>query len=73
MAVDSLDLALQHFGTPVYVYHEIVHNQYVVNSFREKGAVFVDSVDEVPNGSVLMFSAHGVSPVAAVGLLVWHP
>lgn len=62
MAVDSLDLALQHFGTPVYVYHEIVHNQYVVNSFREKGAVFVDSVDEVPNGSVLMFSAHGVSP-----------
>lgn len=63
MAVDSLDLALQHFGAPVYVYHEIVHNQYVVNSFREKGAVFVDSVDEVPDGEVLMFSAHGVSPL----------
>lgn len=62
MAVDSLDLTLKHFGAPVYVYHEIVHNQYVVDTFREKGAVFVDSVDDVPEGSVLMFSAHGVSP-----------
>ena len=62
MAIDSLDLTLQKFGPPVYVYHEIVHNQYVVNTFREKGAVFVDSVDEVPEGSVLLFSAHGVSP-----------
>ena len=62
MAIDSLDLTLQKFGPPVYVYHEIVHNQYVVNSFREKGAVFVDSIDEVPEGSVLLFSAHGVPP-----------
>jgi 4-hydroxy-3-methylbut-2-enyl diphosphate reductase len=62
MAIDSLDLTLQKFGPPVYVYHEIVHNQYVVHSFREKGAVFVDSVDEVPEGGVLLFSAHGVSP-----------
>lgn len=62
MAVDSLDLTLQHFGAPVYVYHEIVHNQYVVDRFKEKGAVFVESVDQVPEGSVLMFSAHGVSP-----------
>lgn len=62
MAVDSLDLTLQKFGAPVYVYHEIVHNQFVVNRFVEKGAVFVESVDEVPPGSVLMFSAHGVSP-----------
>ena len=62
MAVDSLDLALKHFGAPVYVYHEIVHNQYVVRTFRDKGAVFVDAVDDVPEGSVLMFSAHGVSP-----------
>ncbi|MDV6032638.1 MAG: 4-hydroxy-3-methylbut-2-enyl diphosphate reductase [Phycisphaera sp. RhM] len=62
MAVDSLDLTLQHFGAPVYVYHEIVHNQYVVDTFKQKGAVFVDSVEEVPEGSVLMFSAHGVSP-----------
>ncbi len=62
MAINSLDLTLQKFGAPVYVYHEIVHNQYVVNTFREKGAVFVDHVDEVPEGSVLLFSAHGVSP-----------
>ncbi|MFK8111495.1 MAG: 4-hydroxy-3-methylbut-2-enyl diphosphate reductase [Rubripirellula sp.] len=62
MAIDSLDLTLQKFGPPVYVYHEIVHNQYVVNSFREKGAVFIDGIDEVPENSVLLFSAHGVSP-----------
>ena len=62
MAIDSLDLTLKKFGPPVYVYHEIVHNQYVVNTFKEKGAVFVDSIDEVPEGSVLLFSAHGVSP-----------
>ena len=62
MAVDSLDLALQHFGPPVYVYHEIVHNQYVVDTFKEKGAVFVESIEAVPEGSVVMFSAHGVSP-----------
>ncbi len=62
MAVDSLDLTLEHFGPPVYVYHEIVHNQYVVDRFTEKGAVFVNSIDDVPEGSVVMFSAHGVSP-----------
>lgn len=62
MAIDSLDLTLEKFGPPVYVYHEIVHNQYVVKTFREKGAVFVDHVEDVPEGSVLLFSAHGVSP-----------
>ena len=62
MAVDSLELTLQKFGPPVYVYHEIVHNQYVVNEFIKKGAVFVDSIEEVPENSVLLFSAHGVSP-----------
>ena len=62
MAVDSLNLTLEKFGPPVYVYHEIVHNQYVVRSFREKGAVFVENIDDVPVGSVLLFSAHGVSP-----------
>ena len=62
MAIDSLELTLKKFGPPVYVYHEIVHNQYVVNRFREKGAVFVNTVDEVPENSVLLFSAHGVSP-----------
>ncbi len=62
MAIDSLELTLQKFGPPVYVYHEIVHNQHVVTTFKDKGAVFVDSIDEVPEGSVLLFSAHGVSP-----------
>ncbi|MDA7950618.1 MAG: 4-hydroxy-3-methylbut-2-enyl diphosphate reductase [Pirellulaceae bacterium] len=62
MAVDSLDLALEQFGAPVYVYHEIVHNRHVVDTFKEKGAVFVDELSEVPEGSHLLFSAHGVSP-----------
>ncbi|QDT02601.1 4-hydroxy-3-methylbut-2-enyl diphosphate reductase [Rubripirellula lacrimiformis] len=62
MAIDSLDLTLQKFGAPVYVYHEIVHNQYVVQTFSEKGAVFVNEIDEIPEGSVVLFSAHGVSP-----------
>lgn len=62
MAIESLDLALKAFGPPVYVYHEIVHNQYVVRTFRERGAVFVDHLEEVPPGSHLLFSAHGVSP-----------
>jgi 4-hydroxy-3-methylbut-2-enyl diphosphate reductase len=62
MAIESLDLTIRAFGTPVYVYHEIVHNKYVVDTFREKGAVFVESLNEVPIGSTLLFSAHGVSP-----------
>jgi 4-hydroxy-3-methylbut-2-enyl diphosphate reductase len=62
MAIESLEMALKHFATPIYVYHEIVHNRYVVDSFRQRGVVFVDSLEEVPAGSTLMFSAHGVSP-----------
>jgi 4-hydroxy-3-methylbut-2-enyl diphosphate reductase len=62
MAIESLDLAIREFGTPIYVYHEIVHNKYVVETFQAKGATFVDSLDEVPLGSTLLFSAHGVSP-----------
>jgi 4-hydroxy-3-methylbut-2-enyl diphosphate reductase len=62
MAIESLDLALNAFGAPVYVYHEIVHNKYVVETFRDKGAIFVDSLSDVPEGSNLLFSAHGVSP-----------
>lgn len=62
MAIDSLELALQAFGPPIYVYHEIVHNKYVVSHFRDKGGVFVDDLDDVPPGSTLLFSAHGVSP-----------
>ncbi len=63
MAIDSLEMALEAFGPPVFVYHEIVHNKYVVESFRGRGAVFVDELAEVPEGSTLLFSAHGVSPL----------
>ena len=62
MAIDSLDLALREFGAPVYVYHEIVHNKYVVETFKDKGAIFVNDLEEVPENSYLLFSAHGVSP-----------
>jgi len=62
MAIESLDLALREFGAPLYVYHEIVHNKYVVNDFQSRGVVFVDSLQEAPEGSTLLFSAHGVSP-----------
>ena len=62
MAVQSLELALQHFGPPIYVYHEIVHNQHVVQSFQGKGAVFVNFLEEIPTDSTVLFSAHGVSP-----------
>lgn len=62
MAIDALDLALQTLEPPIYVYHEIVHNKYVVDRFREQGVVFVDELTEVPIGSTLLFSAHGISP-----------
>ncbi len=62
MAVDSLELAIEVFGTPIYVYHEIVHNKHVVESFRDRGAVFINHLEEVPHGATLLFSAHGVSP-----------
>jgi 4-hydroxy-3-methylbut-2-enyl diphosphate reductase len=62
MAIETLDLSIKLFGTPIYVYHEIVHNRYVVETFRDKGAVFVDRLEDVPLGSHLLFSAHGVAP-----------
>lgn len=62
MAIECLDSALRRFGPPVYVFHEIVHNRHVVEGFRDRGAVFVDSVEEVPENSILLYSAHGVSP-----------
>lgn len=62
MAIETLDVALRLYGRPIYVYHEIVHNQYVVRTYRDRGAVFVDTLDEVPVGSRLLYSAHGVSP-----------
>jgi 4-hydroxy-3-methylbut-2-en-1-yl diphosphate reductase len=62
MAIESLELALDAFGPPIYVYHEIVHNQYVVSHFRDRGVTFVDELAQVPEGATLLFSAHGVSP-----------
>jgi len=62
MAIESLDRALQLFGTPLYVYHEIVHNRPVVERFRKRGVVFVDSIAEVPEGAHVLYSAHGVAP-----------
>ena len=61
-AVDIVELALEAYGPPVYVHHEIVHNRYVVEQLRRRGAIFVESVSAVPIGAVLVFSAHGVPP-----------
>src|SRR5580704_13644191 len=61
-AVDIVELALEAYGSPVYVHHEIVHNRYVVEQLRRRGAIFVESIHEVPEGAVLVFSAHGVPP-----------
>ena len=60
-AINIVNEALTRFGAPIYVRHEIVHNAYVVNGLREKGAVFVDELHEVPKGGIVVFSAHGVS------------
>ena len=62
MAIESLRLAIEAFGTPLYVYHEIVHNRWVVTSFHDQGVVFVNDVAQVPEDAHLLFSAHGVSP-----------
>lgn len=62
MAIESLDLALELYGAPIYVYHEIVHNRWVVGGFRKRGVVFVDDLDEVPEDAYVLYSAHGVSP-----------
>ncbi len=61
-AVDIVELALEAYGSPVYVHHEIVHNRYVVDQLRRRGAIFVEAIGEVPLGAVLVFSAHGVPP-----------
>jgi 4-hydroxy-3-methylbut-2-enyl diphosphate reductase len=61
-AIEIVEIALKRFGAPVYVRHEIVHNRHVVDDLRAKGAVFIDDLSEVPPGSHLIYSAHGVSP-----------
>jgi 4-hydroxy-3-methylbut-2-en-1-yl diphosphate reductase len=60
-AIDTVERALELYGAPIYVRHEIVHNKYVVADLRAKGAVFVEELDEVPAGGTVIFSAHGVS------------
>src|SRR5918995_3321932 len=60
-AVIAVEKALEQYGAPIYVRHEIVHNKYVVENLRGKGAVFVEELDEVPAGAIVIFSAHGVA------------
>ena len=62
MAIECLEETIRMFGSNIYVYHEIVHNKYVVERFTKQGVTFVNSISEVPVGSLLLFSAHGVSP-----------
>ena len=61
-AIDIVEIALQKFGSPIYVRHEIVHNRHVVDRLRAKGTIFVEELSEVPDGALAIFSAHGVSP-----------
>ncbi|MEY4348247.1 MAG: hypothetical protein RIS43_666 [Actinomycetota bacterium] len=61
-AVVTVEKALEHYGAPIYVRKEIVHNKFVVEQLRERGAIFVQELDEVPSGATVVFSAHGVSP-----------
>jgi 4-hydroxy-3-methylbut-2-enyl diphosphate reductase len=62
MAIDCVDKVLKLKGPPVYVYHEIVHNKHVVQDFQGRGVTFVDTIEEVPQGGVVVYSAHGISP-----------
>ena len=66
-AVVAVEKALENFGAPVYVRKQIVHNIHVVSTLEKKGAIFVDDVTEVPEGSHVVFSAHGVSPAVVAG------
>jgi 4-hydroxy-3-methylbut-2-en-1-yl diphosphate reductase len=63
MAIEALETALRFYGSPLYVYHEIVHNRPIVERFEKLGVVFVDDISEVPNGGTVLYSAHGVSPL----------
>ncbi|MGE8641871.1 MAG: 4-hydroxy-3-methylbut-2-enyl diphosphate reductase, partial [Achromobacter sp.] len=60
-AIDIVERAIELHGAPIYVRHEIVHNRYVVEDLRAKGAIFIDELDDAPSGSIVVFSAHGVS------------
>ena len=60
-AISIVESALEKFGAPIYVRHEVVHNKFVVNDLKARGAIFVEELDEVPDGNTVIFSAHGVS------------
>ena len=62
MAIDVVEIALRRLGPPVYMKHQIVHNPYVVGSLEKKGAITVETVEEIPNGATVVFSAHGSPP-----------
>ena len=66
-AIDIVDRALGGFGSPIYVRHEVVHNRFVVDDLRNRGAVFVDELDEIPDDAIVIFSAHGVSKAVQEG------
>ena len=66
-AIDIVELALKTYGTPLYVYHDIVHNTSVVNDMKARGVVFVENLDDVPEGARIIFSAHGVPPETIAG------
>jgi 4-hydroxy-3-methylbut-2-enyl diphosphate reductase len=72
MAIESLERALELFGTPLYVYHEIVHNRPVVERFRKRGVVFVDDIAEIPAGAHVLYSAHGVAPAIRTAAVERH-
>ena len=66
-AIDIVNRALDIFGAPIYVRHEVVHNKFVVDSLKERGAIFVEELDEVPDDVIVIFSAHGVSQAVRKG------
>src|SRR5436190_23208734 len=62
-AVETVEIALEKYGAPIYVRKQIVHNVHVVKTLEERGAIFVDETEDVPEGGIVVFSAHGVAPV----------
>ncbi|HAL43444.1 MAG TPA: 4-hydroxy-3-methylbut-2-enyl diphosphate reductase, partial [Methylophilaceae bacterium] len=60
-AIQIVEEALSQYGKPIYVRHEVVHNQYVINDLKTKGAIFIEDLNDVPKGSHVIFSAHGIS------------
>ena len=62
-AIQIVEEALIQYGKPIYVRHEVVHNQYVINDLKKRGAIFVEDINDVPKGAHVIFSAHGISKV----------